>query len=192
MVKSSCFFYTSLFSETCCKKAQVIAWAFFLHFRITNGTITNMNDLLGVLWKPVFLTVYSKTGNLSHSARVAGVSLRLVKDELAGDQPFREMANDARDEAIDLLEMEARRRALDGSDTLMKFILSAERPEKFRQMEVRNTVNLVKTYVAVSPDDWDEPQQQIEGSTVVELEGGADVGEIIERSSVGANSVRSE
>ena len=51
----------------------------------------------------------------------------------AADPAFAAQADDAIESGTDVLEDEARRRALNGSDTLLIFLLKARRPEKYRE-----------------------------------------------------------
>lgn len=60
---------------------------------------------------------------------------------LADDPDFAKAVDDALESGTDLLEDEAKRRAvgLSGSDTLLIFLLKARRPDKYRE---RHTVDL--------------------------------------------------
>lgn len=51
----------------------------------------------------------------------------------AADSGFAAQADDAIESGTDVLEDEARRRAIAGSDTLLIFLLKARRPEKYRE-----------------------------------------------------------
>jgi len=111
-------------------------------------------------WRERFLESYAETGNIGHACRAAGVSRATFYRERARNPEFDELALDAIDEAIDRLELEARRRAAEGvkrerwqrtgtdargrpiyerqtireySDTLLIFLLKAGRPEKYRE-----------------------------------------------------------
>ncbi|NIV30648.1 MAG: hypothetical protein GWN58_14455, partial [Anaerolineae bacterium] len=71
--------------------------------------------------------------------------------------------DEALEDACDLLEAEAWERAIEkGSDRLLMFLLKAHRRDKYGD-RVRQEVSgpdggpvPVKTYVTVSPDDWDD------------------------------------
>ena len=111
-------------------------------------------------WRLVFLEELSKTGNVSAAAKRAKVARNTAylargmegKDE-AGQieaQRFAAAWDEALEVAIEMLELEARRRAEQGtlepvfyqgeicgrvkkySDTLLIFLLKAHRPEKYR------------------------------------------------------------
>ena len=114
------------------------------------------------LAKTRYLVAMAKTGNVGASCRAARVSRSLVlkvwraegtreftEEQLAAAEQFKELEEEARENAIDLLEEEAVRRARDGfskpivyqgkvvstykeySDSLMTLLLKAHRP-KFR------------------------------------------------------------
>lgn len=114
-------------------------------------------------WKAVFLAELSKTGNVSAAARKAKVnrdSTYAARDYEEKQDPtaraaameFARAWDNAMEVAIDALEAEARRRAVDGtlepvgwykgesggkvrrySDTLLIVLLKGHRPEKYRE-----------------------------------------------------------
>lgn len=100
--------------------------------------------------KARFIEEYRERGNVLLSAKAACVGRALVYYWLSADPKFQDDFNEAREEATDTLEEEARRRAVDGvetpfntkdetiylqkySDTLLIFLLKANRPAKFRE-----------------------------------------------------------
>lgn len=103
------------------------------------------------LKKRAFLAALAKTGNIAAASRAARCDRSCYYDWRKGDKAFAEAAKAALEEAADLLELEARRRAADGvlepvfyrgrkvalvkrySDTLLIFLLKGIRPEKFRE-----------------------------------------------------------
>lgn len=96
-----------------------------------------------------FLRDFAVAGNVSRAARTVKVGRRTVYDWL-GNEAFKRLYAEAYDDALDALEEEARRRAVDGvlepvfqggvkvgtipkySDTLLKLLLEGKRPETFR------------------------------------------------------------
>jgi hypothetical protein len=114
--------------------------------------------------KVKYLTAYAQTGNRGAACKAARVSRRYVDkvwraeatirkftdEEYAEAEVFKELEKEALENAVDLLEAEAVRRARDGynkpivfqgkvvstykeySDSLMQMLLRAHRPEKFR------------------------------------------------------------
>ena len=101
--------------------------------------------------REAFLANLAEYGNISLAARAAGVLRRTPYDWRDRDPVFAAEWDDALEHACDLLEAEARRRALEGcdkpvfyqgeqcgvireySDTLAIVLLKAHRPEKFRE-----------------------------------------------------------
>jgi len=107
-------------------------------------------------WRPTFLSALRNTGNVSASAKAAGVDRTTAYKAKAAslqtkNATFAKGWDEAIEVATDLLEGEARRRAIAGveepvyyrgevvgavrkySDTLLIFLLKAHRPEKFRE-----------------------------------------------------------
>lgn len=84
-------------------------------------------------WAPRFLEVVAATGNVRLAAGAAGVSRDAPYKRAARSPAFAARWTRAREDAIDTLEAEARRRALSGSDALLMFLLRALRPAVFRE-----------------------------------------------------------
>jgi hypothetical protein len=117
-----------------------------------NDSIDNYEE------KVAFLDALSETGNISESARIAGVPRRTVYDWRDADFQFAEAWAEAVERGVDALEDEATRRAKDGteepvfyqgvecgsvrkfSDTLTIFLLKGRRPDKFKD-RVANTLS---------------------------------------------------
>ena len=96
-----------------------------------------------------FLDAYSRTGNITRSAEMAGIDRKTHYDWLNNDPSYPERFQQAHEAACDRLELEARRRAEQGtvetifyqgepvgeklnySDMLLALLLRAHRPEKF-------------------------------------------------------------
>lgn len=131
-------------------------------------------------WQAAFLEALTATGNVSESSKEAQVSRMFVYEQRRADQVFAAAWDDALDQASDLLEKEARRRAHDGwdepvfgsmgtglgsgevgtvrkySDTLLIFLLKGARPEKYRdrhEVTGKDGTPLFKAYAALNPDD---------------------------------------
>lgn len=108
-------------------------------------------------WKPIFLAELAKRGNVSDAAKVAKINRDTANEHRKSDPDFAEQWADALEQAADVLEREAFRRAHDGvlepvfgrddgpnagtvevgkilkySDTLLIFLLKGARPEKYR------------------------------------------------------------
>lgn len=99
-----------------------------------------------------FLDSFLETANVSRACRVASINRATHYDWLASDPEYAEAFREAEEHAADLLEAEARRRAVEGveepagwyqgkpggtvtkySDTLLIFLLKGARPEKYRE-----------------------------------------------------------
>lgn len=81
----------------------------------------------------LFLSAFAVTGNVTNAAELSGLTRQShYRWQWEGDAEYAKAFAAARDVALDRLEGEARRRALNGSDVLMMFLLKAHRPEVFR------------------------------------------------------------
>jgi hypothetical protein len=63
----------------------------------------------------------------------------------------------AREDAVDILEAEARRRALTTSDALLMFLLKATRPDRFRErvdirVDLRHEAERMARELGISPE----------------------------------------
>lgn len=72
-------------------------------------------------WRPPFLEALRETGNVSHAARVAGISRKSAYRARENSSEFAEDWEDALGEATDALEAEARRRAFEGVRRLQTY-----------------------------------------------------------------------
>ena len=100
-------------------------------------------------WRDVFIERLKATGNITLAARGAGVTRQNAYQTRNRNKTFRRLWEEALDEAVDLLDGEARRRATGikrdvwyadevvgtenvYSDTLLMFLLRAHRPRLYR------------------------------------------------------------
>lgn len=84
-------------------------------------------------WQSRFIASFSESGNVRAACEVAGVSRATAYRHRKDVASFREAWSQAEEEAVERLEETARKRAVDGSDTLLIFLLKAHRPEKYRE-----------------------------------------------------------
>lgn len=84
-------------------------------------------------WAQGFLDLFAQTGNVMLSARGAGVDRRTPYDLRARDERFAQAWADADEAATQVLEAEARRRAMATSDRLLEFLLKSRRPAVYRE-----------------------------------------------------------
>lgn len=91
-------------------------------------------------WMPIFLLTMRTSGNISQGCAAAGVSRSTALGWRRKFPRFAEAWNEALEDAIDVLEGEAWRRALAGSDMLLWKLLSARRKDYAEKIEVSVTV----------------------------------------------------
>jgi hypothetical protein len=98
-------------------------------------------------WEP-FLTALEQTGNVSAAARAAGIVRQNAYLTRANHPAFAAAWEEALEVACDALELEARKRAMEGeSDVLMIFLLKAHRPEKYRERVQTEKTGAVTVHV---------------------------------------------
>ncbi len=101
-------------------------------------------------WMPAFLDAFRDLGTVTAACEAAGVARRTVYDARHADEDFALAWADVETESTESMELEARRRAVKGtdkpvfqggievgrireySDTLLIFMLKARRPETYR------------------------------------------------------------
>jgi hypothetical protein len=132
------------------------------------------------IWQPAFLTALAETGNYKESAKLAGVSRMTAWRHKTSDPDFAQQCADAEQEAADLLEKEAWRRATEGtdepvfykgdkcgtikrySDNLLMFLLRGTRPEKYRErfiLPVAELDKLIEQQLAIAKGEIVPPDQ---------------------------------
>jgi hypothetical protein len=79
-----------------------------------------------------FIELLAESGNITLSAKGAGISRAFVYIMLERDEAFRTRVDEAKAESIERLEAIARARAEAGSDLLLMFLLKALKPEMYR------------------------------------------------------------
>jgi hypothetical protein len=80
-----------------------------------------------------FMDAYAKTGDLRAAAKAAKISLEAHHQMLETSDSYRKSFRAAQQQVVDLLETAVFRRALDGSDELLVFLLRAWLPERYRE-----------------------------------------------------------
>ena len=99
-----------------------------------------------VNWEKSYLIALAQTGNVTLSAQMAGIARGTARERYDTSPEFRKACDDAINQGIDILEAEARRRALAGSDLLLIFLLKANRPDKYRDNYHVTTSSAPTTY----------------------------------------------
>jgi hypothetical protein len=85
-------------------------------------------------WRNTFLTALAESGNVTLSAKRAGIARQHAYLIRKQDPDFAAQWGEAMDIAVGGLEDEAFRRAVKGkSDTLLIFLLKAHRPDVYRE-----------------------------------------------------------
>jgi hypothetical protein len=80
-----------------------------------------------------FIQALAAGSSVIAACKAACIGRRTAYDHRQRDEAFALRWADALEEGTDKLEDEAHRRALDGSDSLLIFLLKARRPEKYRE-----------------------------------------------------------
>jgi hypothetical protein len=83
-------------------------------------------------WRPVFLKALEHGCSIAEACRLAGVSRQCAYRARQRSPAFAEQWTEAEQTGVDALEDEAFRRAMNGSDSLLMFLLRAKRPHIFR------------------------------------------------------------
>ena len=102
-------------------------------------------------WKQKFIAALGTSGNITTAAKSAGIARTYPYEVRSSDADFAQEWDSAMEEAADLIEAEARRRAVEGvdepvfyqgekcgvirkySDALLITLLRAAKPEKYRE-----------------------------------------------------------
>ncbi len=88
-------------------------------------------------WVPGFLAGFRETGNVRDACVLAGIGRTTVYDRLKTDRAFAADFETARDDAVDVLSAEARRRAMSTSDTLLIYLLKVHGGPEYRNDQRR-------------------------------------------------------
>src|ERR1700760_3097839 len=91
--------------------------------------------------REVFLRALAETGNVSASAEAAGIGRNALYQWRSDDLGFARAWDLALELGVDALEDEAKRRAMNGSDTLLMFLLRGRRPEVYGQKSQIAVIN---------------------------------------------------
>lgn len=140
-------------------------------------------------WKPLFLSTLQATGIVRLAAKAANIDKSTAYDHKKSDKAFEAQWVEAVEDSIELLEAEARRRALHGtdkpvfqggkqvgtireySDTLAIFLLKAHRPTVYRERwQIEQNVNVVHSGSVTMQTD-DQLKRIIDSEGAEEVEG---------------------
>lgn len=84
-------------------------------------------------WQKAFLTALENTGSVTAAAEAAKIGCCNAYQHKRNDRAFSKLWDEALDVSADTLEDEARKRAFNGSDVLLMFLLKGIRPQKWRE-----------------------------------------------------------
>jgi len=118
---------------------------------MTESTVSTPTRAHRPPWADRFIEVFAVTGNVRLAATAAGVSRDAPYKRAQVDASFARDWLQAREDAVDMLEAEARRRAMSSSDSLLIFLLKSLRPETFRD-RVDITVDLRRQAERIARD----------------------------------------
>jgi hypothetical protein len=120
-------------------------------------------------WQITFLRTFADTGNIRVSLEQCAregvkVSRGTLDNERRRNDDFRELYEQAEKQAVDVLEAEARRRAMGGSDTLLITLLKAHSPERYvERYQLEHAARGIGPGGVVEiPDDSERNQKVIE------------------------------
>ena len=102
-----------------------------------SSTVSTLTRARRPDWTGRFLTVFAATGIVRLAAMAAGVSRSAPYKKAETSAAFAAKWLQAREESIDVLEAEARRRALTSSDALLMFLLKADRAKFREKVEIK-------------------------------------------------------
>lgn len=117
-------------------------------------------------WIVPFLEALQRHGVVTLAAQAANISRETAYVERSHNEWFREQWEKALDLGLDALEDAAKVRALTMSDTLLIFLLKANRPEKYRETTKTLSVNVTIDDIRNMTDEQlDELYRQLEAAT---------------------------
>ena len=97
----------------------------------TSALTPQKSDAMYGDWRPAFIHTLRNTANVRASCAAAGVSRKAAYDAKNSDEAFATEWESAMEDACDILEFVARKRAFETSDLLLIFLLKAHRPERY-------------------------------------------------------------
>ena len=116
-------------------------------------------------WRMKFLDGLRMHGMVTQAAMEAGIHRNTAYFERQHDPAFAQEWADALDRGVDMLEDTAKKRAYEGSDVLLIFLLKAHRPQKYRDTLRTVTLNLNPDDLQnLSDDDLERLDQQLKAA----------------------------
>ncbi len=109
---------------------------------------------LATEWRPIFLRVLRDTGIVRLAAEAAGVARQSAYRARDASPEFAAQWERATTESTELLVAEARKRALNGSDALLIFLLRAHGGPEYLNAGPRTTQILNQPGATVNVGEW--------------------------------------
>jgi hypothetical protein len=117
------------------------------------------------IWERAFLETLRTHGVVTAACLTANIERSTAYRARERDEGFAKLWDDALDQACDLLEFEAKKRAMQGSDTLLIFLLKAHRPDKYRErLDVNLNLKPPKPYSEMTDAELAEHEAKLRGS----------------------------
>lgn len=117
-------------------------------------------------WIVPFLKALQKHGVVTTAAQMAGIERTTAYVERSHNEEFRKQWDKALELGVEALEDIAKVRAFSGSDTLLIFLLKANRPDKYRETTKTLSVNVTIDDIRNMTDEQlDELYRQLEAAT---------------------------
>ena len=108
-------------------------------------------------WYPKFLAALRDSGNVRAASEAAGILRETAYRNRRRYKAFAKQWDTAMEDACDLLEEEARRRAKTNSDLLLIFLLKAHRPAVYRETIRQDHTGDVVVRVVYGGNRTDDP-----------------------------------
>ena len=121
-------------------------------------------------WADAFLDVLGRTGNVTAASKAVSLYPSTAYHYRNQDQKFADAWDEALEKSVDILEMEARKRAFEGSDVLLIFLLKGARPYKYRD------THHIDMTVSKKPNEVAQAIRDAEAAMVSTIPGGDDDG----------------
>src|SRR5215813_7063029 len=87
-------------------------------------------------WQQAFLLALENTSCVTEAAKAAGISTQTAYLHKRQDPAFAKQWEEALERSADSLVAEARKRAFNGSDVLLMFLLKGLQPQRWRESRV--------------------------------------------------------
>jgi hypothetical protein len=110
-------------------------------------------------WLARFISAYRNSGVFRAAFEAAGTDRRTAMAAIEAYPQVAELVADAELDARDILEAEARRRAMGGSDGLLEFLLKGAWPEKYGErvkVDIAENTRRMAREAGLTPEETEE------------------------------------